>query len=230
VSGFTETFEIYVSKDLDPAAQAADFARRARAGVEAEIAAGRVPPSFKRYVDGREGATETSVKPGGTIVYEFSHASGVVVFALAFLEARSPTGPMPSSGPRLYRKPYRESFYVAIDGKFIPPGGFRPYALGDDWEEIVIGNVQPYSRKVDVQQIGKRRLRFNVEPGLFQDCARELSRRFGNFVTAKRVYTMKFPGQYQLQQTQFRTGERAHNVKRWAGTLVESPAVIITRR
>jgi hypothetical protein len=230
MSGFTREFEIFVSKDLDPVAQAADFARRAREGVAADIAAGRVPPNFKRYVDGREGAPETSVRPGGVIAYEFSFSAEIVVFALAFLEARSPTGPMPSSGPRLYRKPYRESFYVGIDGRFIPPGGFRPYALRDDWEEIVIGNVQPYSRKVDVQQIGKRRLRFNAEPGLFQDCARALNRQFGNFAQARRVYTMKFPGQYKLQQTQFRTGERSHNVKRWAGTLVESPAIIISRR
>ena len=230
MTGFDRTFEVYVSKDLDPVAQAADFARRAAAGIAEEIGGGRVPPNFKRWVDGHEGAAEASVRPGGTIVYEFSYASEIVVFALAFLEARSPTGPMPASGPRLYRKPFRESFYVGIDGKFIPPGGFRPYALRDDWQELVIGNVQPYSRKVDVQLIGKRRLRFNVEPGLFQDCAREINRRFGNFATAKRVYSMKFPGQYTLQQTQFRTGERSHNVKRWAGTMVESPAIVIARR
>lgn len=230
MSGFSRTIEVFVDKDLDPVAQAADFARRARDGIAEEIGRGRVPPSFKRYVDGREGAPESAVRPGGVILYEFSYSAELVVFALAFLEARSPVGGMPASGPRLYRKPYRESFYVGIDGRFIPPGGFRPYALRDDWQEIVIGNVQPYSRKVDVQQVGRRRLRFSVEPGLFQDCARALGQRFGNFITAKRVYTMKFPGQYKIKDTQMRTGERSHNVKRWAGTLVESPAVVISRR
>lgn len=226
---FLRSIDIAIAADLDPVAAALDFAQRVRADVAEEIAAGRAAKRFTRYVDGREGADERAVKPGGTILYEFGMMPEIAAFALAFLQARSPTGPMPTGGSRLYNKPYRESFYASVGGRFIRPGEFAPASVPEDGE-LIFGNVQPYSRKADVQLVGRKPLRFNVPPGIFADAARAVNRTFGNFVTARAVYSMTFPGQYRIKESQARSGSRAHNVKRWAGSLVESPALIISQR
>lgn len=220
---FSRTVEVVVRKDLDPAAAARDFAQRARAGIEAEIAAGNFPRDHRVFVDGRQGVPEGAVKPGGVIVYEGSYSAEVVTFGLAFLRARSPRG---KSGDG---KAYRDSFYVAINGRYYPPGEFDPDDVPEG-AEIVIGNTRPYSRKVDVQQIGLRRLKFSTAPNLFADAAKAINQQFGNFVSAKRVYSMEFPGQYRLRHPQFRSDRGNRSIKRKAGTLVESPAIVIKPR
>lgn len=217
---FSRTIEIVVRKDLDPVAAAHDFAQRARAGIEAEISAGAFPRDHKTFVDGRQGVPEAAVKPGGAIVYEGSYSAEVVTYALAFLRARSPRG------KRGDGRAYRDSFYVAVNGRYIAPGQFDP-AKVPEGAEIIIGNTQPYSRKVDVQQIGLRRLRFSTAPNLFADAVRAINGQFGNFVSAKRVYTMEFPGQYRLRRAQTR---KSGATKRGAGALVESPAIVIKPR
>ena len=83
--------------------------------------------------------------------------------------------------------------------------------------EIVIVNTAPDNRKVDVQMIGTRSLRYATPEGMYDDAARMLRREFPA-LTAKRVYSMKFSGQYIL-----RRGDKA-------GTPVQSPALIITTR
>lgn len=208
----------FVDHNLSQPARAARIARFARAERDKLINAGRASPVYQTYVDGRLGAAEEQVKPGGTIFYQFVYLREVVPAVLEFLKQRSPV----ASGR------YRDSFYIAVDGRFFLAREFRIEALPAS-AEITIGNTQPYSRKVDVQLIGTRKLSFSVPSGLFDDAVKFIQGRWGNLVTVKRVYTMAFPGQYRLKIPQMR-GDAPHRVKRRAGTPVESPAIIINPR
>lgn len=203
----TRQASVFIAAHLSPQAQARALAEAAKRDVAQLIAAGRASPDFTRFVDGRQGAAEETVRAGGTIAYRFAYAGEVAAFALAFLRQRAPVG----------QGTYRESFYLGLDGRFVPAAQFNPATMGEV-AEIVIGNTQPYSRKVDVQLVGGQALQFSVPAGLFEDAATAIQRRFGRLVTARRRGTMRFPGQYRATE-----GARA-------GRLVESPAVIITFR
>jgi hypothetical protein len=213
-AAFKRSVDVFISGGLSPAARSAQLARAAEEGTKGLIQAGRASRRYVRQVDGKEGAPASSVRPDGIIVDRFSYLGEAAAFALAFLQARAPKG----SGT------YRTSFYLGLspsiggDGKFVMAAQFNPDAVTTDIEEIVIGNIQPYSRKVDVQLIGTRALRFSVPAGLFEDTRGAVRRRFGNFADARRVYTRNFPGQYML-----RGGKRP-------GKPVESPALVISLR
>lgn len=213
-AAFRRSVDVFIAKSLSPAARSAQLARAAEEGTKNLIQAGRASPRYVRRVDGKEGAPASSVRPDGVIVDRFSYLGEAAAFALAFLQGRAPKG----SGT------YRASFYLGLSssigggGKFVMASQFNPDAVTTDIEEIVIGNTQPYSRKVDVQLIGTKPLKFSVPAGLFEDARSAVRRRFGNFADARRVYTRNFPGQYML-----RGGKRP-------GKPVESPALVISLR
>jgi hypothetical protein len=101
----------------------------------------------------------------------WSYLGEIAAFALAFLRERSPV----RSGA------YRAGFYLGIDGRFVTADRFDPARMGEA-SEVVIGNVEPYSRKVDVQATGGQRIRFSVPPNLFDDAAKADFARKGVFV------------------------------------------------
>jgi hypothetical protein len=205
VASFRQVSKLFVERELSGPARSAKLAAFARTGLAELIASGKASPSYRRFVDGREGAQESDVRPDGVILYEFSYIAEAVLFAITFLQGRSPV----RSGR------FRESFIVAVDGRPIPARQFQPRSVPLT-AEVIIYNKQPYSRKVDVQTVGGRRLRFSTPAGLFDDCARAMKRRFGNSFTAKRLYSVAAPGQYVL-----RRGPKK-------GRRVDSPAVVIT--
>lgn len=222
-AAFRRSLQVFADRTLSPAAQSSHLARVAKAELAVLIQSGRAPASYRRFVDGREGAPEESVGPAplGRIVYRFNHLGAVCTFALSFLVNRSPE----RSGR------FRKGFYLGIDGKFVPMAQFNAAALTADVKEIVIGNVEPYSRKVDVQLVGGESLSFSVPAGLFEDAVQAIKARFGALVDVKRVYTMKFPGQYTLKQRQVhQSGRYRGRSRKRVGTPVESPAIIITPR
>ena len=221
---------VFMAEHLDPQASALAFANHARGAIEDMIRAKQVPERYVKFTDGRQGIDERQVKPGGTIAYQFSYNADVLVFALAFLYQRSPTGSAAARGPRLYRQPFRESFWVSINGKYIRPGALNLMHVPDGPAELIVGNAQPYARKIDTQRIGNKVLRFNKPERLYRDAARAINQAFGNSVTAKAVHDINFPEKYRLKQRQMRTGTRSHNIKREAGEYVESPALIINPR
>ena len=226
---FRRQLLLFADRTLSPAAQSRHLAERARRERDALIAAGRASSSYRWWVDGREGAPEETVAPadGGRIVYRFSALGAVAAFALSVLIERSPRRSAAPIDARTGKTAhYRDGFYVGVDGKFIPAAVFEPTAVPPG-AEIVIGNTQPHSRKVDVQLVGDRPLRFSVPAGLFDDAAKAVAARYGDVVTVKRIYTMRFPGQYVLRHDQVRANGRP---RRRAGTPVESPALIITSR
>lgn len=206
MSALRQQVSVYIDANLAPAARSAKLAQIARAGRDDLIATGRASPYYQTFVDGARGAAEESVRPGGTILYQFGYVATAAVFALNFLRARSPV----ASGR------YRGSFYLGVNGRFIPASQFQPKSVPPD-AEIVIGNTQPYSRKIDVQADGDRPLHFSVGPGLFDDAVRATRSAFARTITAQRVYDYNFPGKYLLQRTSSR-----------GDTHVQSPALILS--
>jgi hypothetical protein len=206
-SNFSRSIDVFIRQNLSPEARSAALAEVARRGVAELIATGQASPRYRRIVDGVEGAPETAVRPDGVIVYRFDAMAEIVAFALAFLAGRSPV----RSGA------FRRGFYVGLDGRFVMASAFNAATMGRV-SEVVIGNVEPYARMVDVQMAGGQPVRFSVPADMFSDAAGAVRARFGNIITARREYNMTFPGQYLL-----RAGKRA-------GKRVQSPALVISVR
>lgn len=218
-TAFSRSVKVFIDQNLTPKAQSAHLAKTARAGVAELISSGRASPRYEVAVDGRLGASEEQVKPLGTISYTFEYLGDVVSFAIGFLMARSP----------VLTGAYRDSFFIGVNGQNIPARTFDASQLPVG-AEIFIYNKTPYSRKVDVQLIGFRKLSFSVPAGIFDDCRQAVNSRFGNIVSVKRVSNIDFPGKYALRQRQMRPAPRQHLVLRGAGELVESPGLLITLR
>ena len=205
-STFRQSIRVFVDANLSPAAQSARLAGAARTAVADLVASGQAGPRYTTYVDGQAGADESRVKPRGVILYEFSSIGDAAEFAVTFLIARS--GPAVSGA-------YRAGFVVAVNGRPIPARMFRKASVPPD-AEVLIYNVEPYSRKIDVQLSGGRRLKYRTPPNLFDDAARAVKGRFGNSVAARRLYTIRFAGQATI-----RRGKAA-------GRIVDSPALVLT--
>jgi hypothetical protein len=202
-SAFRRQVSVFIDRNLTPAAQSSLLARTAIEGRQDLIRTGRAPDSYRTIVDGREGVPEAQVKPQGMIVYRFNLLGEAAVFALAFLRARSPV----KSGA------FRESFWVAVDGRPFSQKTFDPEKVGAA-KELILYNLAPYSRRVQVQFDGGRRLRFSVPPDMFGDALVAVRRRFPTLVVSQ-LYRIRAPGLYVLKN-----GRRA-------GKVVDSPALVI---
>lgn len=213
---FRETLRVFADANLSPAALSARLEAVAIEARTEAVASGDAPPRWATFVDGRPADDESGALR--SIEYQYNALPDVVTFALAFLRARSPA----DSGR------YRDSFYIGIDGRFVTGAQVEPESIPHT-AEIVIGNTQPYSRKIDIQMNGTRVLHFSVPPGLFDDAVSAVKGRFGNILgTVKRVYDIDFPGKYRLHHHQRRhTGKRAGQIVRAAGAYTQSPALVI---
>lgn len=203
---------VYIDKALSPAARSALLAAAARRAVADLVAAGRASKDYETFVDGRKGAAEESVRGtgGGVILYHFNYIGAAVQYAVLFLRARSPA---PSGGTK--HAPYRDSFFVSVNGKMIPWAKVEPASIPAD-AEVFIGNMQPYNRLIDVQLAGSKPEKYSVPAGIYDDAARAVKRQFRGTVAAKRLYNISFPGQYVLRGR--------GRTKRIAGR-VQSPAL-----
>lgn len=218
-AAFRQQIQLFADANLSPRARSARLARVARAALAGLQATGRASHTYRLAVDGRPAADESVVRGDGTgkILYSFSYVREAVEFALDFLRARAPV----RSGA------YARSWYVIVAGHFeiataLDLASIPPTA------EIVIGNTQPYNRKVDVQRNGAKPIRFSVPPGEYDDCVAALRQRFGNAMQAKRVYDYNFPGKTPLRRHQKRkSGRRVGAIIRRAGDAGQSPAIII---
>lgn len=216
---FRQQIRVFTNENLGPAARSARLANIARSALADLQAEGRAGSTYRLFVDGQPATTEYSVRGDGTgrILYAFSYIADAVTFALDFLRARAPV----RTGL------YAHSWWIGIDGRFVKADSFDPNDIPAA-AEIIIGNTQPYNRKVDVQRNGTKPLRFSVPPGEYDDCVAALKQRFGNTMTAKRVYDYNFPGKYILRNHQVRKGgRRAGAVVRKAGDAGQSPAIVI---
>lgn len=186
----TNTIQIKIAEDTAPAARAKLLADTARAGLAELIASGRASPKYRRFVDGAAGRSEDQVRADGQIAYQFNYMGEIISFALGFLKDRSPV----ASGS------YQDSFRVSVNGRDIMARQFNPRMVPDD-AGILIYNEQHYGRKVDVQLVGQKRLTYSVPPNLFADARDAVRARYGNLVSAERLYTIEFPGRLLTKRT-----------------------------
>lgn len=210
-----ERFTTYAAANLSPAARSARLAAFAKKTLAETIQAGRASDQYTRLVDGRPGADESSVRGDGSgrIDYLFAYIGPAAARALEFLRQRAPSG---GETNRPGRVKLRDSFYVGVNGRIVRWQDFDPDRVPAD-AEIVIGNTAPDARKADVQQAGGRTLQYSAPAGMYDDAVRMLRREFP-LVKAKRVYSLRFSGQYIL-----RRGDKR-------GSPVQSPALIISAR
>jgi hypothetical protein len=169
--------DLLIRQDLSPEAQSATlaaFARETLAEVEAgnEAALGH-PTPHETYVDGRSGASESTVRPGGTIVYEFDLLTDLFAWIDEQLRQHSPVGKGRDQHPGLYQKSH--IFYaddVEADPLSPPPG-------------IRVGtfvNATPYARKIEDGQSPQ------APDGVYEVVTALASRRFGNIARVQFGY------------------------------------------
>lgn len=198
--------------DIGPEAMAAELARFARANLAEYLGTLSYRPGYDTYVNGRTGVPEESVVAPGPIIYNFNYWPQILEFAMAYLRARSPKGD--GSGHKGRPTAYRDSFFVLAGGVEKHP---RQWSLiSPDIDEVIITNDAPYHRKVDVQLMGMKPIRMSVPPGIMDDAAGAIYRRFGDLVNVKRVYSTPHSGQWI-----YRRGPRE-------GKPVNSPGIVIT--
>jgi hypothetical protein len=169
------------------------------------IAAKQFAPRYTTFVNGTEGADELTLRPDGVILYRGQALGPAIAYALEFLVQRSPV----LSGD------YSRSFMVGVSrgdlgGRPIPMQQFDPERVSPDATEAFVYSPLPYSRLVDVQMVGGRSLRFRTAPGLYEDAAKAVRRRFPG-LDARRQYTIQHPARE----------------KREDGRWIEYPALLI---
>ncbi len=155
--------EVMFAEGLGPKARSAFLAAYAAEGIEEAKrqnakALGRVPP-YDVYVDGREGAALTSVKPDGFIRAEFELVNEALAWINTQLQMHSPV----LSGR------YSKSHELFADGVDTENPNAAPPA-----DEYVFLNIQPYARKIERGQSTQ------APDGVYQAVATLAQRRFGN--------------------------------------------------
>jgi len=120
------------------------------------------PSRFIRTVDGVRGAREEVVKPDGTIIYVYPRLNEVVQAALDLLFELSP----------VHSGAYRKGHTLFVDGVEA-----RNLEAWDGQGEILISNVLPYSRKIE---LGKMTMRVPGTDHVYEQAEFVLMQRFGN--------------------------------------------------
>lgn len=175
IKGRVETFdrdiELILSNDLSPKARSerlAEFAKQELGAAEAknQRALGYVPP-HETFVDGRQGAPVETVRPDGTVIFEFSLIETALAVIAEMLIIASP----------VLTGQFRSSIALFADGDEVEPGKTPPNA-----SEYSFVPSTPYSRKIE------RGLSNQAPDGVFQVTATLASRRFGNIARIRFGY------------------------------------------
>lgn len=206
---YARRVEQIVSRHMAPAVLSAKLATFARKTLAEAVSSGRASPIHRTYVDGVEGAREETVRPDGAILYRFAVLPQATAFVLSYLAERAPRGSGRLSNSFVLFVRQRGSY-----GNLIRAGSFDPQRMDAAADQVTIANVQPYSRKADVQKVGKRILLFSRRAGMYDDAVAAVRRRFPG-VTAEREYRVVLPRPYMLR--------RGKN----AGRPVETPGVVL---
>lgn len=149
-------------EDVSPAAQSAAIAEFAQEQLDEALksnqAALGAAPAFETFVDGRKDAALGTVKPGGTIVFEFHILSDLIAWIDLMLVEFSPV--------RTGR--YQRSHVLYVDGVKVDPKGTIP-----DGKEFVLLNLQPYAEEIEND------LSRQAPDGVFQAVATLANEKFG---------------------------------------------------
>lgn len=178
-------------------------------------ASGEAPAYFTRYVNGREGAPESSVILPGPIIYDYNHLVDATTYGHAYLQTISPH----ATGE------YARHWFVMENGSRI--SDFTRIARDS---EIVITNDMPFSRKAETGG-----MRMSVPPGFVEHAQQAVMARFGNAVEAEVQFVSLeggsaggYPVPYILRRGSQRPGRT--DADRAAGMEISYPALVIRSR
>ena len=162
IDPFDRDIQLLINEALSPAARSAmlaDFASQELAKGQARnmAALGRVP-EHETIVDERRGAAVQTVKPDGTIVFEFQLIETALAEIHDLLMRHSPV----KTGQ------FRASHVMFADGVETDP--LRPVMAA----EYAFINMQPYARKIE------RGLSPKAPEGVYQVVSVLASKRYGN--------------------------------------------------
>jgi hypothetical protein len=206
----------FAGTDAEISAALAAFARQEIAAADEQNARsnGRKIPHTV-YVDGREGAPLTSVKPNGMIVAEWEFGEEIVAWCYKELRAYAPV----LSGE------YRDSITIFADDIAVATPADARGA-----EEVVLVATVPYARKLEGVS-GSKYMSNDAPDGIFQVVAGLAKKRFGN--QAKIYYTFRsvHGGGTSLQAWAFsnsiRRGGGAARQRRQFEKNLRNPAILI---
>lgn len=187
----------------------AAFAREDRDG---HIAAGRFSPRYDTFVNGVPGAREETVRQGGVIVYRAKLLGEAAKAAVEELLKRAPRSVR--NRPKWRGAPkYIDTFAVMVDRRdLVAASAFDPAAVPLDAAEIYVLATADYSRLLDVQIAGTRKITVVVPPFFFHDAADAVRRRYPA-LDVTRLGTVRWPGENRTL----------------AGRRIEYPAIRIAR-
>jgi hypothetical protein len=175
---------LMLGEELSPQGQSAVFAKFAAEQINEASQINRQilgrEPIKHVFVDGREGAPLSSVKPDGIIVAEYDLFSDTLAWIGQQLEQNSPVGKPPKGKhPGLYRR----SHTLFADGLEVEIGTAVPLA-----QEYVFINTLPYARKIEMGQSSQ------APDGVFQAVAVLARKRFGNVARVSFSYRAALSG------------------------------------
>lgn len=174
------------------------------------------PTTFRRSVDGIDGANEDSVRPFGRIVYLYPRLPIVVQYAMEVLYDRSPV----DSGE------YRDAHTIFLNGA--PVSDLSSYEPSD---EIVISNLVPYARKIE---LGKMRMRVGGTDHVYEQAQQLVQRRYGGVAKIRFTFTAIFGGDTALEQwaskTRTSSGRHRHGQRSYADWTRRQPALVISEK
>jgi len=194
LSAAARSIRLFADRQMGPEALAKILAEGAMKSRDEAIAGGEASDKFYTYVDGKSGVSEYDVKYDGYILYDFDYMPDVIEFAYHFLRHRSPPRDNhPGSHPRQARH-YKDSWLIASVASGIPYtlGRLKDFKMFSE-EEYWIWNRMPYGRKVDVQMMGKKRIKYDAPPHILDDLVHALRQRYGSFIQAQRRWTIRPP-------------------------------------
>jgi hypothetical protein len=201
------------TQDIAPENVAKELASYAKRSLSEVIQSGEGSDIYERYVNGRFGASEESVRPPGPIVYIFNWWKEIIEFGIAALVQRSPE----KSGR------YKRSWFAMVDGRHVVDFDRLPTGA-----VVYLTNNQPYSRKIEVGH-----MRMSVPPGVVEDCALTIKRRFANTYDIKATM-ITHPNGYILKGV-FSRGIRPQARKKLrkdtrAGSVMTYPSIRLEMR
>lgn len=158
--------------DIAPERVNAALAAFAKAELQRVIQSGQASSMYDRYVNGRKGLSEDAVIVPGSILYVFSYWPNIIRAAVDELRRHVPV----KSGR------YASGFVVLADGAIA-----RKYADIGPESEVIVLNVRPYTRKMEVGANGKRSGQHH-----FEKARQALNRQFrGTFRVEKRFIDVR---------------------------------------
>lgn len=178
------------------------------------------PSVERKFVGGQEGRDEFTVKVGESIRYEFEYLKKIVIDAHRRLKLNSPVQTGPDSwGIPADKFRYADSHVLLCNGVAYDD----PTDIPEDAQEVIITNLMPYARKVEMRGWRGTAGGFHVPYHTYELTATEL-KKYSNIVNIKFTF-VDMPGMSSLSQK-----AKAAASERKLTASMRYPALIISVR